>query len=158
MLAARSSEPFTFTTLAQHARVSRRTLYTHWGSIDKVISDAVTMHAVNDLADLTALPPRERLWHFLASVRLGVGDPVTRVALAALMNQSSYDTAAARSLVDMAATRIQQFRQSVGRIDEETYLQLVGPIFFAEFLNAEPASDALIDALADRGMELLRLA
>jgi AcrR family transcriptional regulator len=155
MLAAKSSEPFTFTTLASHAQVSRRTLYTHWGSIEKVISDAVTLRATEDLVDLSELPPRERLRHFLVSVRSGIGDPVTRVALASLMNQSSHDADAALSLTEMAQTRLSHFRQTVGEIDENTYLQLVGPIFFAEFLNTLPATDELIDALVERGAQLL---
>jgi AcrR family transcriptional regulator len=155
MLAARTSEPFTFTTLAAQAQVSRRTLYTHWGSIEKVISDAVTLRAAEELVDLSSLPPRERLRRFLESVRSGIGDPVTRVALASLMNLSSHDTDAAQSLVEMAATRMDHFRTAVGEIDETVYLQLVGPIFFAEFLGTGPASGELIDALVERGVELL---
>lgn len=155
MLAAKTSEPFTFTTLAAQAQVSRRTLYTHWGSIEKVISDAVTLRATEELVDLSALEPRERLRHFLLSVRSGISDPVTRVALASLMNQSSHDADAAHSLTEMAQTRLSHFRQTVGDIDETVYLQLVGPIFFAEFLNTQPASDALIDALVERGAVLL---
>ena len=157
MLAARSSEPFTFTTLAAHAQVSRRTLYTHWGSIEKVISDAVTLRAAEELADLGDLVPRERLRLFLESVRAGIGDPVTRVALASLMNQSSHDEGAARSLTEMATTRMEHFRATVGEIDENAYLQLVGPIFFAEFLNGRPASDELIDTLVERGTDLVGL-
>ena len=157
MLAARSSDPFTFTTLAQHARVSRRTLYTHWGSIDKVISDAMALNVSDDLVGLAPLAPREKLWHFLDSVRRGIADPVTRVALTALLNRSHHDADAERSLLDIAATRMGHFRQTVGDVDRETYLQLVGPIFFAEFFTAETASDALVDALVDRGMELLEL-
>lgn len=158
MLAARTNEPFTFTTLAAQAQVSRRTLYTHWGSIEKVISDAVTLRAAEELVDLSSLEPRERLRHFLESVRSGIGDPVTRVALASLMNQSSHDPDAAQALVEMAATRMAHFRQTVGEIDENVYLQLVGPIFFAEFLGNGPASDALIDSLVDRGVALLEAA
>ena len=157
MLAAKSNEPFTFTTLAAHAQVSRRTLYTHWGSIEKVISDAVTLRAAEDLVDLSGLPPRERLRRFLESVRTGIGDPVTRVALASLMNQSNHDADAAQSLVEMATTRMQHFGDSVVEIERDVYLQLVGPIFFAEFLGAEPASDALIDTLVERGTVLLGL-
>jgi AcrR family transcriptional regulator len=129
MLATHGTEPLTFTTLAARARVSRRTLYTHWGSIEKVISDAVTLRASEKPVDLSALEPRDRLRRFLESVRTGLGDPVTRVALASLMNRSTRDV----------------------------YLQLVGPIFFAEFFDAEPASDALIDSLIDRGSQLLGL-
>ena len=155
MLAARTSEPFTFTTLAAHARVSRRTLYTHWGSIDRVISDAVTLRVAEELDDLSEFPPRQRLRHFLETVRAGVADPVTRVALTSLMNQSNHDPDAASSLVEMAVTRTQHFRETVGQIDQDTYLQIVGPIFFAEFLNAQPASDELLDALTERGAALL---
>jgi AcrR family transcriptional regulator len=155
MLATHGTEPLTFTTLAARARVSRRTLYTHWGSIEKVISDAVTLRASEKPVDLSALEPRDRLRRFLESVRTGLGDPVTRVALASLMNRSTRD--AALSLADMAATRMDQLRASLGDVDRDVYLQLVGPIFFAEFFDAEPASDALIDSLIDRGSQLLGL-
>jgi AcrR family transcriptional regulator len=156
MLAIRGSEPFTFTTLAARARVSRRTLYTHWGSIEKVISDAVTLRASQEPVDLSALEPLDRLRRFLESVRSAIGDPVTRVAFASLMNRSSHD--AALSLAEIAATRIDHLRAAIGDIDHDIYLQLVGPIVFAEFFDAEPASDALIDSLVDRGSHLLGLA
>jgi len=155
MLAARTSEPFTFTTLAAHARVSRRTLYTHWGSIDRVISDAVTLRVAEELEDLSSMPPRARLRRFLESIRTGVADPVTRVALTSLMNQSNHDADAANSLVDMAATRMQHFRETVAPIERDVYLQIAGPIYFAEFLDAQPASDELLDALTERGAALL---
>ncbi len=42
MLATPSDVPLTFTSLAAEAEVSRRTLYTHWGTIDRLIAEAVT--------------------------------------------------------------------------------------------------------------------
>jgi len=155
MLAARTGEPFTFTTLAARAKVSRRTLYTHWGSIERVISDAVTLRVGEAAADFSSPDPRERLRNFLSSARSGIADPVTRVAVTALMNRSSYDAEAARSLAGMAAARLQHFRTSVGEIDRDGYLQLVGPVLFAELIGGEAASDALIDTLVERGMGLL---
>ncbi len=157
MLAARTDEPFTFTTLAARARVSRRTLYTHWGSIEKVIRDVVALRAEDRPVDSPSLSPRDSLRQFLESMRAGIADPVTRFALAALMNQSSHDTDAARSFVDLAVTRTEHFRSSVAPVDQTTYAQLVGPILFAEFLGGEPASDELIDALVDRGVAILGL-
>ena len=39
-LLARPGEEITFTTLALRARVSRRTLYTHWGTVEAAVADA----------------------------------------------------------------------------------------------------------------------
>lgn len=157
MLAERSSDPLTFTSLASEAQVSRRTLYTHWGTIEKVISDAVTLHSTEAVVDISHLPPRERMTHFLEAVRRGIHEPVTAVALASLVNQATHDSKAGESLVAMGETRMDQFRASVAPITTDQYSQLVGPIFLAEFVNRAPASDELIAQIVDHGVAMLGL-
>lgn len=136
--------------------MSRRTLYTYWGTIERVIGDAVVVMQPDEnfAADLP-LDQRERLEYFLKSVRTGISEPVTSVALAGLMSQAVSDDHAVESLKVMGSRRMGHFASLLGEVSPEIYAQLVGPIFFAEFTQCESASDALIAQLVERGMALL---
>ena len=67
MLAQRTGEPLSFSRLAQEAQVSRRTLYTHWGTVERVIGEAVAMHSPVGSIDVVGLKPREVLRKLLIS-------------------------------------------------------------------------------------------
>lgn len=157
MLSEPGRGPLTLTTLAAEGNVSRRTLYTHWGSIEKVISDAVTIEHSNESPSLEGLPARERLSLYLKGVRDAIGDPVTTAALATLMNEALHDDVSAQALGDMGKTRIGQFHEMVGPITLGQFAQLVGPIFISQFMIRTPVSDDLIAELVERGMDLLDL-
>jgi AcrR family transcriptional regulator len=157
MLGERSGEPLTLTSLATRAQVSRRTLYTHWGTIERVISDAVTLYETSDGLSPEGLSPRERLEIFLATLRERLHDPVTNAALATLIHEAAQDDSASEPLAALGAWPIQRFEASVAPVTEDQYLQIVGPLFLAEFVMREPASDALLAALVERGVELLQL-
>lgn len=155
LLSDTSTGPLTFTLLAKEAQVSRRTLYAHWGTVEKVISEAVTLQHVEDATDTSAFSTRQRLEHFLNGMRSGIHEPVASVALASLMHQAVREESAGESLVDMGDARIEQFREQVGPITSDQYAQLVGPIFISEFMMRTPASDELIQELVERGLEIL---
>ncbi|WP_213816086.1 TetR/AcrR family transcriptional regulator [Glaciihabitans sp. dw_435] len=158
LLAERRSSPLSFSVIAEQAQVSRRTLYTHWGTVDKVISEAITSHPPVGLGDAATLPASDRLRAFLRDIRSSISDAVTNAALASLMNLATHDDGASSSLKEMGQARIEQFRQSVAPITAEQYAQLVGPLFISQFMNGEPGSDALIDALVVHGLATLDVA
>ncbi len=117
MLSEPSATPLTLSTLAAEARVSRRTLYTHWGSIEKVVSDAVTQTRDPDELDQADLPVSERLELFLENLRSGIHERVTHAAFVTLMMQSSYDRRdASTSLIDMTSRKLDDFSSFVGGI------------------------------------------
>jgi AcrR family transcriptional regulator len=158
MLVERQGSPITLTSLAQAAKVSRRTLYTHWGTVERIIAEAVVAQQPDEKFDPDMpLGPRGRLEFFLKSVRTGISDPITTVALASLMSKATTDDRAVESLIAMGDHRMSHFAALLGNVPKEIYAQLVGPIFFAEFTLRVRASDELIDQLVDRGMELLGL-
>lgn len=157
MLAERRGEALTFSSLSKEAQVSRRTLYVHWGTIEQVISDAVTLQLPAESADSEGSTPREQLSRFLSGIRDSLHEPVTSVALTTLVNHAAQNEKAADALLAMGDSRISQFRAVIGPVDAAQYAQLVGPIYFAEFVARETASDELIETLVDRGVELLDL-
>jgi AcrR family transcriptional regulator len=157
LLVERSGEPLNFTILAKEAQVSRRTLYTHWGTIERVISASVTTLDAVELPDQSGLSGREKLAAFLTAVRDSLADPVTAAALASLVGQSPQDDNAAASLAETITARLEQFRERVAPITAEQFGVLVGPIYFAQFVTRESASDELLETLAAQGAELLNL-
>jgi AcrR family transcriptional regulator len=157
LLVEHSGEPLTFTLLAKEAQVSRRTLYTHWGTIEKVISAAVTLRADDDIPDYSDLTPRESLEKYLFSFRDAIAEPVTAVALTALVGQAAHDKDAASSVLELAESRMERFRERVGPITDEQFALLFGPIFYTQLVTREKASDELIESLVVAGAEILDL-
>jgi AcrR family transcriptional regulator len=157
LLVERSGEPLNFTILAKEAQVSRRTLYTHWGTIERVISASVTALDTVELPDQSGLSPQEKLTALLFAVRDSIADPVTAAALASLVGQAPQDDNAAASLAETTVARIDQFRERVSAITPEQFTALIGPIYFAQFVMRETASDELIESLVARGTEMLGL-
>ncbi len=157
MLAERSGEPLTFSRLAEVAKVSRRTLYTHWGTVERVIGEAIAMHSTEDDIDPIGLAPREVLASILGSVRARLADPVSHVALSSLVGQSAMDSRAAETLQNLAMSRLEDFRRFFGEVDAETYSQVVGPLFFSTMILGDVPSDDFMATIVDRGVELLEL-
>jgi len=77
MLSERTGEPLTFSRLAEEAQVSRRTLYTHWGTIERVIGEAIALHTAEFSFDPQGMKPREILGELLRGTRERLTDPVT---------------------------------------------------------------------------------
>lgn len=154
LLAERRGEPLTLSTLAVHAQVSRRTLYTHWGSIDRVISDAIELRHLSDDFD-ARLSDREKLETYLRRVRDELHDPVTNAAYASLAYQASQDEHASQTLRERGAAHLEHFRRNFWDASDAEFAELIGPLVAAEFLLREPATDAAISSIADRGAELL---
>ncbi|WP_157411948.1 MULTISPECIES: TetR/AcrR family transcriptional regulator [unclassified Agreia] len=155
MLSERNGETITLSSLAKEAEVSRRTLYVHWGTIEQVISEAVSLAPGSDGFDPEGLSNRERVVHFLTSVRDGIHEPITKVALTSLIHHATQEDKAVASMDDMSDKRLEQLRELIGPVTEEQFAQLVGPVYFSELVLHKPASDTLIESLADVAVELV---
>jgi AcrR family transcriptional regulator len=158
MLAEPQGAPLTLSALAAVAQVSRRTLYVHWGTIQQVISEAVTFSQDSETETLEGLPPRDILRHLLQSVRSSAQDPASNVALATMLGQAAQDPAAAAIVRTTAEESVARYSALLGPVTLEQYALLVGPILFAEFVGRESASDELIETLVDQGVDILGLA
>ena len=149
LLAERRGEPLTLSTLAVHAQVSRRTLYTHWGSIDRVISDAIVLRHLSDDFDVR-LSAREKLETYLRRVRDELHDPVTNAAYASLAYQASQDDTASETLRETGRAHLAHFRRNFWDVTDAEFAALIGPLITAEFLLRESASDEAISRIAER--------
>jgi len=158
LLAEPASAPLTFTVLAAEAQVSRRTLYTHWGSIDRAISDAVTNSFGGDAEDFDGLTCFERLQRFLTSARDGMRDPVFAATVTTQIAKATRDPEAAASLREMNQAAIAKFTDQVVPVSAEQYAAIVGPVFYDQLIAREPMSDAELMAHAERVAVTLGLA
>jgi AcrR family transcriptional regulator len=157
MLGERSGEALTLTSLASKAQVSRRTLYTHWGTIERVISDAVSMQDEGEQQGPEGLTARQRLDYFFTSVRDRLHEPVTNVALASLVHQAAQDNRSTESIAELSGWPIERFTTFVAPVTPDQYSLLVGPIFLSEFVMRTPASDELLSSLVDYALDMLAL-
>ena len=158
VLAQRTGEPLTFSALALEARVSRRTLYVHWGTIDALIRDLVESGLTDRPVVDDGLSPRARLRTHLTAVRDTFADPVNSVALPALLHDATQSDASAELVVARGTIGLERFRTVIGELTEEQYAQLVGPLAFVQFVTRVPASDEFVATLVEQGLVLLGLA
>lgn len=145
----------TFTSLAAEAQVSRRTLYTHWGSIDKLIAEAVTFVFLDDDTDLQSLSPRERLTALLRMARDRMGDPLTAIAFSMLIARAVREPEAVEALKVIATRGRAEFEQHVASVSVTQYELIIGPLFHAAYVAHEPLTDAGIDELAEYALGVL---
>jgi AcrR family transcriptional regulator len=157
MLGERQGEPLTFSRLADRAQVSRRTLYTHWGTIERVIAEAVTFEKQESSFDPTGLSTRERLRELLKATRDRLTDPITHLALINLVAQAATDDKAGEALAAMSMERIVEYNELVGETTRRQYSQMVGPLFFKSIVLGNEITDEFIEAQVDLGMMLLGL-
>lgn len=157
MIAEKSGEPLTFSRLADEAQVSRRTLYTHWGTIERVIGEAVTLHSVGVQIDSEGKDPREILRALLRRKRDRLTDPVTHLALASLVGQASADVKAAEVLASMSLDRLDEYSGLLVPMTRNQFSQIVGPLYFRSLVLGEPIDDEVIEMQVDLGLRILGL-
>jgi AcrR family transcriptional regulator len=149
LLSEPASTALTFTVLSVAAQVSRRTLYTHWGSIDGVISEAVSYEFVEAPAVLDGLEGAARIAGFLRLVRDRMAAPITAVAVSGLIAKAHHDPAAAEALREMSARGRQEFSTHVEPITADQYEVVIGPIFHAEYIARATMTDDQLIQLAN---------
>ena len=158
MLVERSGEPLTFSRLAERAQVSRRTLYTHWGTIERVIAEAVAEPDPTSVIDVTGLSKRQVLRELLNVTRDRLTDPVTHVALTALVSQAATDDNAAEALRRMGTARMAEHEQLLGiTITHVQYSKIVGPLYYSQLILGEELSDEFLDDQVEVALEVLGL-
>jgi AcrR family transcriptional regulator len=149
MLATPSDAPLTFTSLAAEAEVSRRTLYTHWGTVDRLIADAVSVVFDGDEDAIDELPEDERLLFFLTLTRDRMAMPLSCAAFAMLMSRALYDQGAVAALKEIGERGRTLFERHVGPISTLQYELILGPIFHAELMSKAGLTDDQLAELAE---------
>jgi AcrR family transcriptional regulator len=156
MLAVPGGEPLTWTSLSVEAQVSRRTLYTHWTSIEELMTDLIQGSSVIGAADTTE-PAEARLRAFLMSVRERAADPVnfTVMLTAARAEKAKESPEPDASIYRIVDSWIESFQNTVAPLSREQYYLLAGPIVFQELFSVTSASDSTIDALVAIGLDMI---
>lgn len=154
MLADQTGVPLTFSTLALEAQVSRRTLYSHWGSIENLLADALVFH-LDEPDDVSQLPLADRLRDHLLGARAGLSMPIVSTALLTLMTKARVTPDSEALFGDFDSKWLDEFRDHVGPITPEQYAMLIGPIIFMEFTRHTPASDEMIERIIELGVAML---
>jgi AcrR family transcriptional regulator len=157
MLSDSDSVAMTFTSLAAEAQVSRRTLYTHWGSIDKLIAEAVTFVFIEDDTVLDSLSPRERLTVLLRMARDRMSDPLTAVAFSMLIARAAHEPDAVEALKVIASRGRAEFADNVTEVSATQYELIVGPLFHAAHVARSPFTDDDVDELVEYAVGVLGL-
>ena len=150
LLTERGASAVTYTELSSRARVTRQTLYRHWPTREALFVELVSEQA------LLAMPPTDAdaaqvVGEFLRRLRAGMDEPVNAAALAALVVHADHDptssTALSQTVDAVRAALAAVVAASGGRLSDEDYARMCGPILFHRFFDRRPVSDELIDAL-----------
>jgi len=158
MLVERSGDPLTFSRLAERAQVSRRTLYTHWGTIERVIAEAVAEPDASQDINPVGLTKREIVREILNLTRDRLVDPVTHVALTSLVSQAAIDDNAAEALALMGTARLEEHQNLLGlSITRQQYSKIVGPLYYSQLILGEQLSDEFIDDQVELALDVLNL-
>lgn len=157
MIAARSGETLTFSRLAEVAQVSRRTLYTHWGTVERLIGEAITARTDEPEIVKDGLTDRQVLRKLLERTRDRLTDPITHVAISGLISQASQSAEAQATLAHLGTARVEDYAALIGPIDHEQYSRIVGPLYYTTLVLGERISDTLLDELVEQGLSVLGL-
>lgn len=156
MLESQDGTPITMASLSLAARVSRRTLSTHWNSMDDLLTESLASVRTLELADCSR-PVDERLRVFLQSVRSNTQAPVnSTVMLTVLASESSKaENSPEAGVYDFTKESIKAFRENVAPLSATQYAILVGPIVFQEWFTVTPVSDDMIEQIVLLGLGMI---
>jgi len=156
MIDDRDGSPITMASLAVTAKVSRRTLTTHWPSMEVLLTEALMESTSFALAD-PSLPVVDRLRTFLTSVRGSISDPITYtvVLTTAAAEKSKQHPRQDAEIYLITRGMVETFGAAVAPLSAEQYAILVGPILFAELFTTSAASEEMIEDLVVIGMAMI---
>jgi len=143
----------TFSTLAARAEVSRRTLYTHWGTIEGLLADTILPDQVGSASDYDGLNLSERLTLFYSRFSDAISKEVAS-GVAHLLWASQYDPTSMRTMARIGSAVQAIFVERVAPLTEDQYDLLIAPIIFARMTRAS-VSPTLISTLIQLGAQLL---
>lgn len=152
-LMLRGNEAVNFSELSRRARVSRRTLYDHWGTVEALVSDSLRSLRIDYPESPAGASTEERAYSYLQNLA-GQGDRSTAVALASMLASVGRDPGSASSFAHLEGEISTSFRQRVGPVTADQLLQILSPIALAILVNAE-IGEELLRSLARRTAELI---
>lgn len=146
-------EPLTFSLLAERARVSRQTLYTHWGTIENVIAETIVVGRTKSHSEYEGLPARQRADLFLREI-VETLDPAMATATAAILAALHHDDDASDAFDRINYGLYEAFLESVGEVTHDQFVEIVSPVLM-KLLPRGSVSDEMIASLAERAEQFL---
>lgn len=156
MLVVPGAEPLTWTSLSVEAQVSRRTLYTHWDSVDELLTDIIAGSSVVTVAEVSD-PMEDRLRSFLRGIRTRASSRVEFIVMVttALSEKSKELPAADAPVYAILESWFTSFQNTVAPLTQEQYFMLAGPIVFQELFSVSHTSDQTIEDLVEAGLAMI---
>ncbi len=149
----RANQAVNFSELSRRARVSRRTLYDHWGTVESLVSDSLRSLEF-EYPELSADSSTEqRAYAYLENLS-SQADRSTATAFAWMLASAGRDAGSASAFEKIAVQIRMSFRHRVGPATEDQLLQILSPIAMTILVGA-PVSEDLLHSLALRTAELL---
>ncbi len=148
----------TYSLLAERAGVTRQTLYRHWPTRAALLVDMVLT------GPETAYPepgpdPRAVAAAWLTSLRAGMGDQATRIAVLAVTAQADSDPDSAEAVRRISADRLAVFNELLApsgcQSTAEEYALLVGPVFARLFFDRAEVTGEFIDTVVTQWLAAL---
>ncbi|PBC84200.1 MULTISPECIES: TetR/AcrR family transcriptional regulator [unclassified Streptomyces] len=149
----------TYALLAEHADVTRQTLYRHWPNRAALLFDLIL-----EGPDLGNYPEpgsdvRTVAVGWLTSLRDGISEPAIRTAVLAITVQADHDPDSAQALVrigqDRRAALNTLLDPSGVQIDDTEHTLLYGPVLARLFLDRGQVTDEFIDTVVTQWLTTL---
>lgn len=155
MIAAEDSAPLTISSLAREAKVSRRTLYVHWQTIEELTSEALADSTAPVIEWRETGSLEDRLRAFLRETRNHLKERLPKIAATSASYFATTDENALQRLREMHQQRLSLFRATVSPVTADQFAQIVGPIYFSELHAGTSASQRLVTSQLAVGVALL---
>ncbi|MEU6896181.1 TetR/AcrR family transcriptional regulator [Streptomyces sp. NPDC046557] len=151
LLTAGGPDAVTYSELAARARVTRQTLYRHWPTRERLLTDLLLEGPPTDYPDGSG-SPEHIVAAFLRSLRAGMQAQANATALMMLAAQADHDPQSDQALHRLVANRRDALNQLLApsglSVDADEYARLCGPVLFRRFISREPVTDQFIADLA----------
>jgi hypothetical protein len=147
-----AQEPLTFTAVAERAFVARQTLYKHWGTIENLIAETVSIKPVVGNYDGLDVPARASA--FFGDVAGQLATSGTGAAVAAIVSASNYDPTSKAAVNRIEAALHASFNEIVGQVDYDGFVEIVGPVLYLSLAGASPSA-GLLASLSRRAADLV---
>jgi AcrR family transcriptional regulator len=140
-LLRRAEEPLTFSTLALAARVSRKTLYTHWGSIESVIIESFIRNGFAEFDPDPALTVDDRVAVVVNRLSDYLVDESAATALNMVMAAAAHDPVSRAYLATSRTRMTAVLSDYIAPMEVIDYAILMGPLLYMAQSAGEVAPD-----------------
>lgn len=147
------SVALTITSIAEAAKVSRRTLYSHWGEVENLVADTIQVGTLDDNAFL-GLDCEERASLFVTNFAQEMTDGGAK-AIANVMSAATYSSEAGVALTAMTKGMRALYSERVQAISYAEYAQIFFPLILTAVSEPEIPEELLVASIS-RARDFIR--